>query len=331
MAVAWSLLLGAVHGEPPWAWAGAVVAVAVAFEGGRRLTGRHPLLVPTVVVATGLVVAIVGAVRGDLLDQLEGPLGYANATAALATTVVAAALVVRVRSRRAVVRAAALLVVAAAALVPWAVFSRMGTLAVLVVLVGALPWWRRVRPRRLVAAVEVGVVAAATTVVVVGLFAVPAARALGVSPGPLPVSLTERVRLWRRALSLFAGSPLVGVGGDGFVAGPPPAVADWERYAHAEPLQLAATGGLPALALLLVAVWWLLRTAARHPGDAALPIGLALLLAVGAHATADYVGHASLVRLALAAMLGTTLAAAGPPTRPPTDRAEVATPASGGR
>lgn len=320
-AVAWCLVLGAVHAESPWGGVTMVLGISATFEVARWATVVVPVAVPAAVIAGGLVVAVVGAARGDLLDLLEGPLGYANATAALATAVTAAALVLRVRVRSRAVRVASVVVALGAASVPVAVHSWLGVAAVAAVLVGALPAWRRRSPASLVGGAVVLVVATATTVAVAAAVAGPAARVLGASVPSLPVSITERVRLWRRALALLLEAPLVGVGRDGFVDGPPPAIAPWERYAHAEHLQLAATGGLVALALLVVALAWLLRTAAGTSGhtvtDAAVPIGLALLVGAGGHAATDYVGHASLVRLSVVAMLGTTLAVPRRPARLP--------------
>jgi len=284
----------------PVAWAG---LVAGAFLLARRVGVRRPTLVPAAVVATGATVFALGVARGDLYDRLHGPLGYANATAALFVVATAAALlwrerVVRRRDRNLLLAAALLF-----ATVPVGATSRTGALATLLVLAGATPAWQRLDRRR-AGAVVAGLLAAVALGIAVTLRAGGTLRAaLGLEGVALGPSITERVRLWREALDLIRAAPWTGVGPGRFGVAGNPAVLDWERYAHNEYLQVAAELGLPVLVLVLVLVVALFRDLLRSPDPAAL-LGVALLTALCVHAAVDYVAHFPAVALTAAACLG---------------------------
>ncbi|MFA9430128.1 O-antigen ligase family protein [Egicoccus sp. AB-alg2] len=293
----------------PLAWA---ALLGGTFGLSRRLSSQRPALVPATVVTVGAVTFVAGVARGDLYDRLHGPLGYANATAALFVVAVAAALLWRERVGGRRQRGLLLAVGGLFATVPVGANSRTGTAATLLVLAAAVPACRRM-DRRVAGRVVAAALLVVTAAIAVTLRAGGAIRsALGLEAATLGPSITERVRLWREAIDLVREAPWTGIGYGRFGAAGNPAVFDWERYAHNEYLHLAAELGLPVLALVLVLLTALYRDLLRAPDPSAL-LGVALLTALCVHAAVDYIAHFPLVALTAAASLGAVGLSSVPP------------------
>lgn len=105
--------------------------------------------------------------------------------------------------------------------------------------------------------------------------------------------LAERIGNWRGALVLAERLPFAGQGLGAFRSLYPGVMraGDVETaYAHNSWLQLALEGGIPMLALLVAAAWWLVRRA-RRPGEGASLWLFGGTLAFAAHNLVDFTAY----------------------------------------
>lgn len=277
-----------------------VLATVAVYVGARGLTTISPVAVPLVCVAVAVAVAVRSGPQ--LLDNLPGPLGYANATAAFFVLAAAAAAMLAVRVREPLVEAIAVVVALGFAVVPFLNGSLAGALLALLLLCGCLGLNRR-RPTWVLAG---GALLAAITVA--GTVWLAGAPALGGGLSTLVDSgLTQRrTDLWRDALTMLAANPWSGVGPQRFVEFSPVARSDPDdaAWAHSEYLEVAAETGWPGLVLIAAVVLWGFARLAVGPTNAATAFAGAGLAAVTVHAGIDYVLHFPLVALTAAALVG---------------------------
>lgn len=306
--------LTAVHGAamlPVIGWAALVVAVHLA---SRTVAGARPLLVPLVVLGGAATLTVVGLVRGDLLDPLYGPLGYANATGAFYVLTAGACLLARSHLTARPLRALLVGLAVASLGVPLGANSRTAALLGVLVLTTALPARLRPRPRTIVAVGALVVVATSLAVVTVARSGELVARLLRLDAAALSPSVTERVRLWAEAVDHVRTAPLVGVGPGRFGPAGTPARVAWEHYAHNEYLQVAAEFGVVALAVALAGVVLVVRRLLAATDRDAAAVGLIVLIAVCLHACVDYVLHVPAVVLTAAAIVGAAAPSGGSAT-----------------
>ncbi len=305
-AGAWWLVSGTSAGGSP--------APAVALIGGAATTlvvawvaaARRPTLVLLGLV--GAAIAVFGSDAGATLraGPLEGPFGYANASAAFFAQAFVAALLLTVvgRGPLRVVGAAA-----AIAFTPLVLVSASWTAGIgLPLLVAVALGVERLRGAR-------AAVAACAGVFLVALVATIVLGAIGVRSGAGPLDRLvdatlsqERVALWNDALSITARRPMFGVGPGRFARTSPIALSDPDlRWAHNEFLQAGAETGLVGYALLVgVFVWGFAALAEGAPGRVAV-LSAAGVSVLAVQATVDYVLHFPFVVLAGAAVLGAGL------------------------
>jgi O-antigen ligase len=288
----------------------ALLAACVAAYVLARLCSRWSrVVVPGAVV--GVVVGLVVS-TGDLLsrDPLAGPLGYANANAALFVQGAIAAVLVVVVSRSLEVKIIAGMVAVGLVAIPIAVGSlAAGFIAVpatAALIVGSIAQWKNARSIVIGAAI---VFAGALTMT--GLLgAVYAADRGGPVDAVIERTLTERrVALWHDALLIMKDRPLAGVGAGGFTAASPVASEDRDaRWAHNGFLQEGAEGGIPAFLLLAGLFLWAFWSlgSARGPQRAVVAIGVA---ALGVHASIDYILHFAEVPIVASLLLGAAMGA----------------------
>ncbi|MGH8893776.1 MAG: O-antigen ligase family protein [Actinomycetes bacterium] len=300
--VCWAWLISPTV-EGPVQYAGAAVACAVAYAAASALARVSPpapgLLVAGAVLAT-FVLHPVGLTSGA---ALAAPLGYANANAALITCAVAALLLcaeINEPPTRWLFYAAAVVI----ALLSIGTGSKAGAITAL----GMVLLWPVVRglDRR---AIAVGCAA----LLALGLALVTGAglardsddpQSGGLDSAAAAVVTERRVQLWSEALDLTAERPVTGVGAGRFDEESPSARADRDaRWAHSEPLQVAAETGLVGLCLLVALLIWVLVALAAGPSRAGV-VGILLVLALGAQASIDYVLHFPAVLVAAAAVVG---------------------------
>lgn len=278
-----------------------VLATVVVYVGARGLSTISPVAVPLVCV--GVAVAVAVRSGPQLLDNLPGPLGYANATAAFFVLAAAAAAMLAVRVREPLVEAIAVVVALGFAVVPFLNGSLAGALLALLLLCACLGLRGR-RPTRLLLAG--GPLLATATVA--GTVWLAGAPALGGGLSTLvDAGLTQRrTDLWRDALTMLAANPWSGVGPQRFVEFSPVARSDPDdaAWAHSEYLEVAAETGWPGLVLIVAVVLWGFARLALGPTDAATAFAGAGLAAVTVHAGIDYVLHFPLVALMAAALVG---------------------------
>lgn len=263
----------------------------------RRLATRWPSAVPLAIVATPVLLA---AVPGQsLLD--DGVVGYANASGALYLVACAAAAMLALRSPTPQRRR-----LAAAGAIGWAgavLLVRADTALAFVGLLGLVLIVRRTAASRALLAVGLlTVVAALTTVSVLGATYRPGPRVGNVDRVVDATMGQTRVQLWHEAVSAVTTAPVTGV--DGF-AEDSPAAGDQAAFAHNELLQVAAdTGVVGAVLVALLLVWafgYLWRSLLP---PSALPAAVALI-GVTVQANIDFVLHFPPVVLALAGLVGT--------------------------
>ena len=293
----WSVLSAHLRGGSPRNMVGSLALLAAGYLLG-RLTARWSWVVAVLSIGGfgAWVLVTPGAFSGG---PLAGPLGYANANAALAVEVAAIALIAATRSRRTVARA--LLVVAALPVLAVAWFNQswaalLPGLALFVITVIVL--YRR--PRRSGAAIVTA--AAIVGLAVVGQLLV----ATGTGDGPAARALSERrVDLWTDAVHLARQQPLFGHGPQSFATASPTAASDPDtRAAHSELLQVAAETGLVGAGLLLLIVGWAYLALARAPDPGPAIVGAFAWSAFAVHALVDYVANFPLVVAAAGLALG---------------------------
>ena len=243
----------------------------------------------------GWILTTDGALDGG---PLAGPLGYANANAALAVQVAAVLLVAATRTRpligRLLLAAASVPVLAVAwfneswaALGGGAVLFAVGLVVILV------------EPRRgalpvLVCGLVVAAALAGQVAVAAGVGDDAAARAVS----------ERRVDLWSDAANLVRSEPLIGHGPQSFATASPTAASDTDtQAAHSAVLEVAAETGLVGAGLLLMLVawaFWSLALTSAGPGI----VGAVGWTAFCLHALVDYVADYPVVVGAAAVSLG---------------------------
>ncbi|MGH8892861.1 MAG: O-antigen ligase family protein [Actinomycetes bacterium] len=289
LLICWLLMTSTDGRGDPWPVVGAAAVAAVAFVLGQLVPGP---VRPWVAVAIGAVA--MGAVLlgdGPLDFVTSGPLGYANANAALAAQATAAfgvAATGGLRSLRLVALAGAAAGLVTCALIG-AVAAAAGAVLVLVAL-GATSM-RSDRAQQASIALSLAVVVGASALsFVVG--------ALGASPDVARLVSERRVSLWTDGVTALREDPVVGAGARGFPSVSPTAAGDPDtREAHAELLQRSAENGLIGVGLEGAAVASVFVGLARRR-DAVATVGVAGMAALWANAGVDWV-------LAFPSVLGT--------------------------
>lgn len=275
-----------------------VLALLLALVGtaalSRRLEASKPdLVVRLVTVGVGAAVVITWP---GILQAGGGPLGYANANAALCSVGVVTSLAAARSAATVVARRAWLgtgLVLAGCTVASGSVGGVL-TLAVALalLLLSATTQW-------------------AGFAVVGGLVAISLALggttaiALGSDLGGLAAEAGVRADLWRAAAELAKDDPLSGIGPGGFADRRPVSPDRDLRWAHHDYLQAAAEWGTIGFALIATLVAWawtaMWRSAARSPAVASLTASAVTVVAL--HATVDYVAHLPPVLVAMTAVL----------------------------
>lgn len=298
-AAVWALVSLVVRGGHAPTALVPVVAVGTLLLTARATAVQSRILLGSVALAPALTALVTGAgLVGD------GPLGYANASAALAFLAAAGALVLALRAVRPLVRRGALGLALLWALVPW--IQGAYAAAILVWLLPAVAWLGGRTALRRVTTAGAGILAAALgSTVILGVMhgagtlrGLPA-RVVGATLGDL------RPQLWHDALSALARHPWLGVGPGRFpdVSSVLPG-QEAGAWAHSEYLQWAAETGAPGGVLLLILVGWMLATVRRSGAGRGGPVVAVALAGVGVHATIDYVLHFPLVVVLVSALVG---------------------------
>ncbi|MEV7289108.1 O-antigen ligase family protein [Streptomyces sp. NPDC093252] len=309
----WSLITAAVQGGRPEGALLAVLAVTAGHAAGRIGGALLPVAAPGAAALAGIALPVT-------LPQLAPgprpgpPLGHLGATAALLTLAAGAACCAAWEASAPAARLLLRLLALGAAVTAAALGSVTGAVACAVVLLASLAAGRMRRRGPGVAGLALAAAGVTATTWAVAARVLPDGLALSLE-GPLTA---YRVELWREALRLVEGEPLLGVGPGRFgELGPAPdtpLAADGK--AHSALLQQAAEQGVIGVALLGAAFGWVLlalwRTA--RPTPVALTAGAALT-AVAAVAA---VGNAlSFTAVTVGAGLLAGLATARPLPEPP--------------
>ncbi len=262
-----------------------------------RLTGRWAWAIAAVVATAfgAWILTTDGALDGG---PLAGPLGYANANAALAVQVAAVLLVAATRTTPMTGR----LLLAAASVpvlsVAWfnESWAALGGGAVLFAagLVVLLVSPRSGRLLVLACGLLVAVAVAGQATVALGVGGDAAARAVS----------ERRVDLWSDAADLARSEPLTGHGPQSFATASPTAASDTDtQAAHSAVLEVAAETGLVGAALLLLLVAWAFWSLALTQAGPAI-VGAVGWAAFCLHTLVDYVADYPLVVGAAALSLG---------------------------
>lgn len=281
----------------------AVVAAVLVLAASLHLGRRHPMLVAGAVAATGAVVAVTALVT-EPRHAPDGPLGYANASAAVCIAAAAGALLLHLRARTPVARAATLTATLALLAMPAWFRSRAGTAGALVVGAGLVAHVRHAGPRRislvgagLLVAVNLATVTIAATWQPDGGLATRAGDAL----------VGVRAELWHDAWRSLMARPL-----GGGTVGPLVADAGFERFAHSALLHAGAVAGIGGIVVLVVAAATTYAGLARGSDPTTVVAALAFT-ALGIQASVDYVAHFALVLTVFAALVGVGLGRARAP------------------
>ena len=294
---AWTLLSASLRQGAPWETVGSLALMAAAYLVG-RLTARWSWAVATVLALSVClwVVSTAGALDGG---PLAGPLGYANANAALAVQVGAVALVAAARGRTLMGKLAQVGVSLPALAVAWANGSAAGvSLGLVLLTVGVVVVFRP--PHR--PAIAIVASAAALAVAVVGQLLV--ANGIGDDRAAQALS-ARRVDLWADAADLTMSQPLLGHGPQSFANASPIAASDADtQAAHSALLETSAETGLVGGALLLMIVGWAYLALTRAPDPGPAVVGAAAWTAFSMHALVDYVADFPLVLAVAALALG---------------------------
>jgi O-antigen ligase len=308
-AAAWSAVTALIAGTAPAPAAGMILGCGVTVGLCWLAGSRWPLLVPAGLVAAAVLLVAMNVETTLRSHPLQGPFGYANATAAFLVQAIIAAVMLIVSARPGAVR-----ILAATATIGFAgvlVVTRSWTaiLSLPVVLLLALIVERE-RGGRAAVMVAAGLFVAALAVTV----ALGAIR-LGTGTGPLDRlvqgTISEgRPQLWHEALSITAARPLVGVGPGAFAVTSPTAASDLDlRWAHNEYLQAGAESGVLGYLLATgIFLWGFAALWMGSPGRIGA-LGAAALALLGIHASVDYVLHFPAVAVAGAALLGASVGA----------------------
>jgi O-antigen ligase len=302
VTIAWAIVVSGAAGGSARPFVSLVVAAGVGIVLARGLERRLIRSVPLLVVC--------GVGGSFLLDRLGSgqwgdPLGYANASAALAVGAMVAALMLIVPPSPLPLRVVGVLGALAFGATPFILGARTaGSLVVVIALAFGVGWVMR-WPRR-------GVVVAA----ILALIVLGATVALGVSGAGEPGSITARVvdtsltearlALWHDALEIVADHPITGVGWGGFATTSLIARADEDlRYTHNEFLQVTAESGiLGGLLVVLIFAWGFARIYVGAGPDPMAVLGAIALAAMGISASVDYVLRFPAVGLTTALLVG---------------------------
>ncbi len=298
-------------GASPRPAIGLLAGIAAVLAAAQAIGRRWPVGAPTVVAAAVLVVLLANpdALRGD---PAAGPLGYANADAALAVQGAAAGCValVGVGGRRRALLAA---LVVALTVVTFSTRSVAASVVLVPVLaVAGLHALRRgPAARPLAAAMGIAAAGCVLATALLGMTYRPAARPNSAERFAEQALTTTRVALWHDAAQLTTSHPLRGVGPERFPAQSPVARRDRDvRQAHSGYLQAAAEGGVPAIVLLLALVGAVLGRLGAERASARAAVGVAAVGALAVHASMDYVLHFPAVVLVAAGVAGLATARA---------------------
>jgi O-antigen ligase len=300
--VGWALLVSDAVGGSAEPFLALLLGAAAVLVAARVLDRYAPRSVPflTLCLLTGF---FVSAWRRT--DAWGDPLGYANASAALAALALIAALMLLLPGSPLVLRVIALPTAVVFAVTPFLLDARAGAILVVATVIAfiigvALRW-----PRW-------GIIAAGGAV----LLAIATTAWLGASFAPgsssVPVDLADtslseaRVNLWHDAIEIVTDHPWMGVGWGGFATTSPLASSDEDlRWAHNEFLQQAAESGFPGLLLTVsLFAWAFARLYVSRNANAIATLGAIALAVAGIAASVDYVLRFAAVPLAAAALVG---------------------------
>lgn len=290
------------------------MTVALVFVLVRTLPQRIAMLVPWVI-GSSILAALWATDAAFSGGPLVGPLGYANANAALFVQGVAAFALAGGRARRRIwlvcLSWLGMVVLTVAAATSG---SKAGAVLAIVVVLARL----MTSTGRLARAVASGAVAITILViamtVVLGVTSDKDRLQRGGTGRVIDETLTRRrVDLWHEAIDQVSRNPWRGVGPDRFQQFSPTARLDRDaRWAHSATLQIAAETGVFG-ALLFVATACLGFVSLWSGGRVTRPqalssVGLAALLV---HAAQDYVLHFAAVPLVACALVGVSSRADG--------------------
>lgn len=301
----WTLVAASRSGGDPVPVLALLVAAAAVYGAGRAAGRAGRWLVPMGVVA------VIGAAALGHLGELPpqrpqaGPLGYSNASAALYLQGAIAGAMLAFSVPRSALRFMSVGLATGMASLTVLSMSRAVTVLLVVSLVV------------LVAAVRGSARLAVALAMFVFAVALVATAAIGIGrPAPdsplgrvVEASIGERrAALWNDAFVLMTDRVWAGVGPGRFQETSPTARGDGDAaWAHQGFLQQGAEGGVVALVLSVALFVWAFVVLWSIPrADVVTGLGAAAVMALGTHATVDYVLHFPALVVAAAA-----LAAAG--------------------
>ena len=277
-----------------------VIGCGVALVAGRRIARGTPWLIPALAVGA-LTVALLVDVPGTFGSRpLAGPLGYANAKAALyAQASVAALMLALGRSGFRAGRWTGWIAAIVFAVVPLGTRSMAATLGIagLAALLLVPRRWYGIAV--LCCGMSFLVILSATMIV-----------AAEDDNRVASVLDERRLVLWGDAWAMMAGHPVRGVGAGGFAETSLTSASDGDaRWVHNEFLELGAEYGLPALVLTTGLVLWVLWELAVRAfrGERTAVLGAGAVTMMAAHACVDYIGHFAAVPLLGALLVGAAL------------------------
>ena len=238
-------------------------------------------------------------------DVWGNPLGYANASAALAVLAVVASLMLVLPGWPLLPRILTLPIGIVLVVTPLLLDARAGAILtgaiVIAFIIGVALRW----PRWGIIVAAAAVLLAIVMTSWLGASYDRAATSVAVEVAD--TSLSEaRLNLWHDAIVITTDHPWTGVGWGGFATTSPLARSDEDlRFAHNEFLQQAAESGFPGL-LLTIALfaWAFARLYVSGNSDAVASLGAFALAAAGVAGSVDYVLRFPAVSLAAAALVG---------------------------
>jgi O-antigen ligase len=300
--LSWTVLSGVVNGASPVPPVLVLLTSAVVFLVARKATADSPVLVPSLVLAAGLLLLAADPGGTFSSDAGSGAFGYANAKAAFSLLAAVAGLMIALVPGSMRLRIGALIAAAGFALVPVASDARTAAIvaaglpmAVFVALRGG--------PRRTFLAACV-VLVLATSLGTTALAIAGDAASLGQTLD------RRRVRLWEEAADLMEAHPWFGVGPGRFPDESPTGGSDEDaRWAHHDFLHQGAETGVPGFVLMLsLFLWALVRI-----GTATAPTPLGFLAAFAVAALAVVASFDHVLNFPLIAAAGAALAGTGAP------------------
>ena len=284
----WVLVSGLDGRGDPWPVVGAL-AIAAACHTAARLVPRRLVAGFALAIGAGSVTTVLLDPHA-LRDPLAGPLGYANANAALVVQG-AAALAVAAWAGPAWMRLPCGVAVVGCLLVCLQIEAVAATTGCAVILV-ALLLAESDSGRRVTVALAVALGVAGSALAFLA--------GSGVLAPQVAATFTERrVALWSEGVDAIGDRPFTGAGARNFTQISPTAAADADtREAHAELVQRGAENGLPGLILELGAAVTVALALIRRANPVAA-CGLSGWTALWANAGVDWVlGFAPVVALA---------------------------------